>query len=57
MTAPSRSLTFEVAGSIESGPMSPQSITSAQRPLVTSARVSPMSWFISSGGPYLPVSL
>ena len=56
-TAPTLFLIFEVLSSIDSGPMSPQSSISAQRPVVTSARVSPMSWLSSSGGPYLPVAL
>src|SRR5918994_7483277 len=56
ITAPTLSWTLEVAGSIASVPMSPQSSDSAQRPLVNRPRVSPTSRLISSGGPYLVVS-
>ena len=48
---------FDWVRSIESGPMSPHSRSSAQRPERTIGRVSVTSRLSSSGGPYLPVSL
>ena len=50
-------MTFEVAGSMASVPMSPQSSDSAQRPETNRLRVSPTSRLISFGGPYWVVSL
>ena len=57
MAAPTLSMTFEVAGSMASVPMSPQSSDSAQRPETNRLRVSPTSRLISFGGPYWVVSL
>ena len=57
MIEPTLSCTLDVAGSIASVPMSPQSIDRAHRPEVNSPRVSPTSRFDSFGGPYLVDSL
>ena len=57
ITAPHLPITFEVAGSIESVPTSPQSRLRAQRPETKSGRVSETSMLSSFGGPYFVVSL
>jgi hypothetical protein len=57
MTAPTLSWTVDVAGSSARVPISPQSIDSAQRPVVNRPRVSPTPRLISSGGPKSIVAL
>src|SRR2546427_11076563 len=57
MTEPTLSCTLEVAGSMASVPMSPQSIDRAQRPEVKRPRVSPTSRLSWSGGPSLEIVL